>query len=146
MVNCTKEFLITAKKLGILEMLENISAICFNSMKPVLIEYIPEEKLKIKFPVMEIYLNPLKAMQGGFISAAFDNAFGLLCTLSGGTKFVSLDLNTNYNRPIYENDELNIYVYLKYNGKTIVNMYAEAFNNAGDLIATSNTKIMLIKK
>jgi uncharacterized protein (TIGR00369 family) len=137
--------LISIGKEDMLTSLEEITASCFELMQPTLLEYVPNEKLKIKFPVLDMYLNLVKSMQGGFISAAFDNAFGMLCLLSTENKAVSLDLNTNYHKPIYENDQLVISVYLKHKGNTLINMYAEAFNSNDELVATADSKMMFIR-
>lgn len=146
MLKCTEEFLFYAKEQGIEEIISRDIPNCVNVMEPTLLEYVPGERLKIKFPVLDTYLNPFNGMQGGFISAAFDNAFGLLCDMVTMKKAASLDLNTNYHRPIYKDDELIIKVYLKYKGNTIVNMYAEAFNTIDELIATADSKMMIIKE
>lgn len=146
MIKYTEEFLTKAKNQGIEHILDMEMPNCVRTMEPTLLEYAPEEKLEIKFPVMEMYLNLFNGMQGGFISAAFDNAFGLLNHMVTKSKAVSLDLNTSYHRPIYKGDEFTIKVYLKYRGNTIVSMYAEGFNNENELIATSYSKMMIIKE
>jgi len=51
---------------------------CFNFMQGQIIEF-SGERMTIAFPVLESYLNPGGSMQGGFITAAFDNVFGPLC-------------------------------------------------------------------
>lgn len=118
---------------------------CFQFMKPKIIDCVKDERLTIAFPVLEQYLNPSKSMQGGFITAAFDNAFGALCYYSvEGAKITTIDISTSYQRPIFSDDELIIKVYIKLKGKTIVHMTGEAYNKENKLIATANTNIMII--
>jgi acyl-coenzyme A thioesterase PaaI-like protein len=49
---------------------------CFRFMQGRVVEYLPQERLTVAFPVLDEYLNPAGSMQGGFITAAFDNVFG----------------------------------------------------------------------
>ena len=54
----------------------------FEIMQCEIIEYSQEEKSLItKLPVLEQWLNPYGAMQGGMIDAAIDNAVGPLSML-----------------------------------------------------------------
>lgn len=145
MIKYTKEFLANAKKQGIEDVIISKFPNCVDVMEPTFVQYMPDELFEIRFPVLEWYLNPFNAMQGGFISAAFDNAYGLLNKMATRKEAVSLDLNTNYHKPIYKNDTLTVKVYMKHKGNTIVNMYAEAFNNDSQLIATSDSKMMIMK-
>lgn len=136
------------KKLGKEELFpisNGLVSSCFQFMKPEVIEYKPMESLKIKFPVEKIYLNPRLSMQGGFIAAAFDNAFGLLCFISSYNQGASLDLDTNFHKPIYENDDLTITVYLKHKGNTVISMYGEGFNKNEELISTATTNMIFLK-
>jgi len=123
------------------------SANCMASMQGRVIEYIPDKTVTIAFPILENYLNPAGAMQGGFICAAFDNAFGALCMISTQTDaFTTLDLHTKYHKPIYPGDELLVKVYMKSKGRTIVNMLGEALNKQKQLIASSDTTCLLLDK
>ena len=128
---------------GILKVAVNPS--CSATMKQEFVEYVEGESLTCNYPVMEMYSNPRKSMQGGFIAAAFDNTYGpLVVLLSGGINFVNLDLSVNYHKPIYENDTLSVIASVKSKGKTILNLVAEAFNMEKELIASSTTKIFLM--
>lgn len=119
---------------------------CVYIMKPKYIKYKKQESLTLSFPVLEKYLNPLKCMQGGFITAAFDNAFGIFCTVeTGGEAITTIDISTSYQRPIFLGDELIITVYIRQMGNTIVHMYGEAYNKENKLIATANTNVMRIQ-
>lgn len=123
------------------------NANCFEVMKPKIIEYVSKESLTIAFPILEEYLNPDGRMQGGFITAAFDNTFGALCfyEVKDLALPATIDINTSYQRPIFMEDELIITVNIKSMGNTIVHMTGEASNKDGKLVATSTTNIMLLK-
>ena len=119
---------------------------CFLFMQGRLIDYSQNEHLTIAFPVQENYLNPAGSMQGGFITAAFDNVFGPLCHAATGTPATTtVDLYTNYHRPIFAGDELTITASVKSQGKTKIHMVAEAYNKDNKLIATASTNYLYIK-
>jgi len=132
-------------KAGIIK--ENDSPNCVKLMQRKLIEYNEGVSLTCVYPVLEIYSNPRKSMQGGFIGAAFDNAYGALVYLT--TKkmdMATIDLNVSYHKPIYENDRLTVTVYLKALGKTIIHLTGEAFDGQGNLIASSTTNFFMLEK
>lgn len=119
---------------------------CFNFMHGRLVDFSTRERLTIAFPVLESYLNPGGSMQGGFITAAFDNVFGPLCQAATGTKVTTtVDLYTNYHRPIFAGDELIITASIIVKGKTKIHMTAEAYNKANKLIATASTNYVYLK-
>jgi uncharacterized protein (TIGR00369 family) len=120
---------------------------CVELMKREFIEYIVGESVTCAYPVLEIYSNPRKAMQGGFISAAFDNTFGALVYLeTKKIEMATIDLSVNYHKPIFENDKLIVAVNIKSLGKTIIHLTGEAYNNEKNLIATATTNIMILDR
>jgi acyl-coenzyme A thioesterase PaaI-like protein len=120
---------------------------CRDTMKPQFVEYVEGESFTYNYPVLDMYLNPRRSMQGGFIAAAFDNAFGSLVYLTTGRmEMASVDLHVNFQRPIFENDTLTVKVYLKAKGKTIVHAFGDACDQSGNLIATAATNIMLLDR
>ncbi|CFX41896.1 HotDog domain [Syntrophomonas zehnderi OL-4] len=119
---------------------------CFTFMQGRIIDYVAGQSLTVAFPVLPIYLNPARTMQGGFITAAFDNVFGPLCYSATGTpKTTTVDITTSYHRPISEGDELIITAMVKAQGKTKIHMAAEAYNRNKQLIATAATNYIHIK-
>lgn len=110
---------------------------CYGSMQARLLEY-DACKVTVAIPVLENYLNPAGSMQGGFITAAFDNVFGPLCLFATGTpNTTTLDIYTTYHRPIFLGDSLIITATIKAQGGTAIHMTAEAFNQEGKLIASA---------
>jgi uncharacterized protein (TIGR00369 family) len=118
----------------------------FVFMQGRMIDFNGNERLTIAFPVLESYLNPGGSMQGGFITAAFDNVFGPLCQAVTGTKATTtVDLYTNYHRPIFAGDELVITASIIVKGKTKIHMTGAAYNQANQLIATASTNYIYLK-
>jgi Uncharacterized protein, possibly involved in aromatic compounds catabolism len=118
---------------------------CASIMQREFVEYVVGKSVTCVFPVLELYSNPRKSMQGGFIGAAFDNTFGTLVYLA--TKKINMatiDMNITFHKPIYENDRLSITVHIKSLGKTIIHLTGEAFDSLGNLIASANTNITLL--
>jgi len=55
--------------------------------------------LKIRFPILDGYLNPYGVMQGGLVAAAADNTLGPLSMLVAPPN-VTRNLNMKYSRPV----------------------------------------------
>ncbi len=120
---------------------------CYLNMQTQLLNVTSENSVTIAIPVLESYCNPAGSMQGGCISAAFDNAFGPLCILATGTpRTTALNINTSYHRPIFPGDELIITATVKSKGRTMVHILAEAYNREKQLIATANTQYLILNE
>ncbi|MFA6456617.1 MAG: PaaI family thioesterase [Bacteroidota bacterium] len=119
---------------------------CFSVMKAEYIDYESRTMLKITFPVLPEFLNPMKTMQGGFIAAAFDNVIGPLSYLAARATCVSLDMHTNFIRPINVDDQLTITARVVIRGRATMNISAEGVNAKGKLIATCTSHMIVMKK
>lgn len=120
---------------------------CFNYMQGRILDFNEGKSLTIGFPVLMNYLNPAGSMQGGFITAAFDNVFGPLCySATKSTATTTIDIITSYHRPIYEGDELIITATVKTKGRTKIHMTAEAYNRDNKLVATASCDYIKIKQ
>ena len=119
---------------------------CFSMMQGRYIDYEPRMMLKISFPVLTEFLNPMKSMQGGFIAAAFDNVIGPLSYLAARATCVSLDMHTNYIRPVLAGDELTITAKVIIRGRSTMNISAEGVNAKGKLIATCTSHLIIMRK
>lgn len=111
---------------------------CFVSMQAKFVEYESRRSLAVTFPVLEESLNPLRTMQGGFIVAAFDNVFGPLSYLAARVPCVTLNLNTQFIRPIALQDHLTVRATVVSRNAQVLQMTAEAFNSRNKLIATAS--------
>lgn len=118
---------------------------CVKVMQGEFLEYVVGKSVTCIYPALEIFSNPSKAMQGGFIGAAFDNTFGTLVFLA--TKKINMatiDMNVTYHKPIYENDRLTVTVYLRSLGRTLVHLVGESYDTEKNLIASATTTIILL--
>jgi len=117
---------------------------CFTSMKARLISHKNDTELTVLFPVLGSHLNPAGSMQGGIISAAFDNVFGPLCYRASKTPMSAMvHMNTSYHRPVFEGDELTITARVKTKGRRIVHMEGEAYNREKKLVASAHCDYMI---
>ncbi len=120
---------------------------CVKMMQREFIEYVVGKSATFAFPVLEMYSNPRKSMQGGFIGAAFDNTFGALVYLTTNEmNMATIDMNVTYHKPIYENDRLIVTVFLRSLGKTIIHLVGEAYDSKNNLIASATTNITLLDR
>src|SRR5512140_1981701 len=97
-----------------------------------------EHALGITFPVLEESLNPLRTMQGGFIVAAFDNVFGPLSYLAARFPCVTLNLNTQFVRPIEFGDHITVRATVVSRNAQVLQMSGESFSSRNKLIATAS--------
>jgi uncharacterized protein (TIGR00369 family) len=119
---------------------------CFTSMKGEFLEYGSRKSLKAAFPVLEGSLNPQGKMQGGFLTAAFDNVFGPLSYLAARAPCVTLDIHTQFFRGLEAGETVSIVAEVVARGVGSLYMTAEAFNSAKKLVATSHTNLLIVNR
>jgi acyl-coenzyme A thioesterase PaaI-like protein len=72
----------------------------FDFMRGEVLDFDPDSaRLKVRFPVLENYLNPYGAMQGGLVAAAADNTLGPLSMLVAPPN-VTRTLNMKFSHPV----------------------------------------------
>jgi uncharacterized protein (TIGR00369 family) len=118
---------------------------CFTSMKGEFLEYESRKSLRVSFPVTANSLNPQTIMQGGFITAAFDNVFGPLSYLAARGPCTTLDIHTQFIRGIDEGDTLVVTAKVVARGSSTIHMTAEAVNSAHKLVATGSTNLFIVR-
>jgi uncharacterized protein (TIGR00369 family) len=116
---------------------------CFRFMQGEFLEYQPRAMLKARFPVLEESLNPVRKMQGGFITAAFDNVFGPLSYAAARAICSTIDIETHYHRMVDEGDTLLIVGHVLSRGSVIMHLAGEAYNGKGKLVATCSASILI---
>jgi uncharacterized protein (TIGR00369 family) len=116
---------------------------CFRFMDGEFLDYHAREMLKVRFPVKGEMLNPVMRMQGGFITAAFDNVFGPLSYVAARALCSTVDIQTHFLRGIEAGDFLTIQGRVVSRGTTIMHLTAEAFNGKGKLVATSTANMII---
>lgn len=120
---------------------------CAELLHSVPVEIVAGERVSHVFPVIEQFSNVVGSMQGGLITAAFDNVFGHLgYTMSNGRQIATLDISTTYIRPIFPGDQLKISVTAKHHGKTVAYMEGEAVNSQGQTIACAQTHVVFLEE
>jgi uncharacterized protein (TIGR00369 family) len=119
---------------------------CFVSMKAEFVSYESRQSLTVAMPVLEESLNPLRTMQGGFLAAAFDNAFGPLSYLAARAPCVTLNLNTQFIRAVEPGDRLTVHAKVISRGSRVLQMAAEAFNSRNKLVALATAGATVLQK
>jgi uncharacterized protein (TIGR00369 family) len=117
---------------------------CFLAMKAEFVSYESRLSLVVAMPVLEESLNPMRTMQGGFLLAAFDNAFGPLSYLAARAPCVTTNLNAQFIRTITPGDRLTVHARVASRGAQMLHMTAEAFNSKNKLVgvATAGATVM----
>jgi uncharacterized protein (TIGR00369 family) len=100
----------------------------------------------VAFPVTENLLNPVGAMQGGFITAALDNVLGPLSYLAMRSPASTLDIHTQFVRAVSAGDTLMVTAHVVSMGPATLVMTAEARNGRGKLVATATANAIAVRK
>jgi acyl-coenzyme A thioesterase PaaI-like protein len=108
----------------------------FDFMSGELIEFDQQAAcLKIRFPILDAYLNPYGVMQGGLVAAAADNTLGPLSMLVAPPN-VTRNLNMKFSRPVTpELEYIVVDARLKERDDRWLTFNAEIRDQAGQLLA-----------
>lgn len=118
---------------------------CYRWMNITELEYESRTMLKISLIVTEEMLNPMRVMQGGFVTAAFDNAFGPLSYVAARFPCSTLDMHTQYIRPIPVGEVVTITARVISRSPVSMQMSGDAHNSKGKLIATCSSTMIVMK-
>ncbi|MEN8122012.1 MAG: PaaI family thioesterase [Bacteroidota bacterium] len=115
-------------------------------MESEILEYKTGESLKVSFPIKEKYNNPMNVTLGGYFSVFFDLTFGPFSFMEIQGPTTSLDLNVSFIKPVAPADK-NIIIEAKIvsKSKTFINFEGKAFKEDGTLLASSTSRMMVIK-
>ena len=119
---------------------------CFVTMNAEFTAYESRSSLTVTFPVTENILNPVGAMQGGFITAAMDNVMGPLSYLAMRSPASTLDIHTQFVRAVPMGDTLTVTARVLSMGPVTLVMSAEARNARGKLVATATANAIAVGK
>lgn len=100
--------------------------------------------LRVRFPVLERYQNPVGHMQGGMIVTAMDNTMGPLAYALAPPS-ATLTLTTDFIRPVTAEDRhILVVARLEDQTKRFLYLSAEAMNEAGDVLARCTSTMMIV--
>ena len=118
----------------------------FDFMHGELLEFDPQSAhLKVRFPVLEDYLNPYGVMQGGLVAAAADNTLGPLSMLVAPPN-VTRTLDMKFSQPVTPDLE-NIIVKARLqerDGRRLI-FTAEVRDQSGKLLARARALHWIIE-
>ena len=123
-----------------------VPPLSFTDLEGEIIEHKPKESIKISFPLKEKYNNPMNNTLGGYFSVFFDLTYGPFSFMETKAPTTSLDLNVSFIKPVSTKDK-NIIIEAKIvsKGKTFINFDGKAYKEDGTLLASSTSRMMILK-
>ncbi|MDH7452738.1 PaaI family thioesterase [Luteimonas composti] len=117
---------------------------CLLDMQGELVDYEDGRELRMRFPVLPRYRNPLGNMQGGFIVAALDNTIGPFSFLVAPPS-ATASLDTQYLRPVTSADaSITCRAWLVERTRNTLHIHAEARNEAGKIVVLAQSVNQLL--
>ena len=107
-------------------------------------EYVPARSLKASVVVPQQYTNAMHLLQGGFLAAMFDDLIGPLSYLTAGGPTTTLELSTQFMRPVFNGAKLELKAEVRKPGRNAIFIAAEARNEEGKLVATATSTVQVI--
>jgi len=118
---------------------------CFLDMRGVFSSYESRSSLVVLFPMLRESLNPVGVMQGGYLCAAFDNAFGPLSYLAARHPCSTLDLHTQFIRAAQLDEILRVSARVVSRGLNTMLLAGEIESGRGKLIATASANVSVMR-
>lgn len=109
------------------------------------LDYEPRKKLLTSFYIHRMFANPQGTVQGGIISACFDDTFGPLGVATARGPILSIDLHVQFIRPIPVEEKFYITTTVISLSKTTIYMQAEAYNQKGKLLAHASSNQLILR-
>lgn len=101
--------------------------------------------ISIRFKVRPDMTNPHGMLHGGVISGMLDDVIGTtVASLNKPQPFVSINLSVDFVQSARVSDEVIAKARVLRNGRTVVYVQAELFNNAGKLLAVSTSNLVAV--
>ena len=112
---------------------------CLVDMQGEVLDYDDGVRLRMRFPVLARYRNPLGNMQGGFVVAALDNTIGPFSFLVAPPS-VTASLNTQYLRPVTAAEpHVTCEAWLVDRTRNTLHIHAHAINGDGKVFALAQS-------
>lgn len=103
------------------------------------------KELVLKFNIQEWELNPQNSLHGGITASVLDTTFGYLSHYFSENRYVTtISLTTNYLKPIWKNDTIEVHGKIASLGKNIVNLTGEINIPERNIIAATATASFMI--
>ncbi|MGF1533597.1 MAG: PaaI family thioesterase [Bernardetiaceae bacterium] len=120
----------------------NVPAPAYTHFGGELLALVPDERIRIAFPLKAEQENPTGNTLGGMLAVFFDLAYGPFSYFVARGPAVSLDLNTTFVRPLSTTDaRVEIEVWLIEQSKSYLLMEGKAYKSDGRLVATSTSRM-----
>ncbi|MBF6328238.1 PaaI family thioesterase [Nocardia transvalensis] len=107
-------------------------------------EYVPAKSLTATVTVPQQYANAVGLLQGGFLSAMVDDLFGALSYLTARGPTTSLEMTTQYMRPVFPGERLRLHAVVRKAGRAAIFLAAEARNESDKLVATATCTLQVL--
>lgn len=107
-------------------------------------EYVPARSLTATVEVSAQHANAVGLLQGGFLSAMFDNLIGPLSYLTARGPTTTLELTTHFLRSVFPGQRLTLTAEVRKAGRTAIYIAAEAHNADNKLVATAMSTVQVI--
>lgn len=117
----------------------------FVDMNAEIVQYVKNKSITVSFPVLTKQTNPMGFMQGGYIAAAFDNAFGPLSYLVAKKPTTTIDMNIQYIRGVTNNQTVQVIASIEARGFSTIHMIGEMKTSRGKILATATTNLLILK-
>ena len=117
----------------------------FVDMNAEIVQYVKNKSITVSFPVLTKQTNPMGFMQGGYIAAAFDNAFGPLSYLVAKKPTTTIDMNIQYIRGVTNNQTVQVIASIEARGFSTIHMIGEMKTIRGKILATATTNLLILK-
>lgn len=117
----------------------------FIDMNAEITQYVKNKSITVMFPVLSKQTNPMGFMQGGYIAAAFDNAFGPLSYLVAKKPTTTIDMNVQYIRGVANHQTVYVTASIEARGYSTIHMVGEMKTEKGKLLATATTNLLILK-
>jgi uncharacterized protein (TIGR00369 family) len=119
---------------------------CFIASGAKIISHEPNKSLTISFPIREDQTNPVGSLQGGILGSFFDDTFGPLAFKTTQKPCVSIDMTVNFIRQVRPGEIVTIKAEFKSKGRTLLQLYGEAYNDKNKLIATATSNMLIYER
>jgi len=119
---------------------ENQADSIIGMLHPSFVDCDPEEAtLTMSYPAMAWERNPLNVMQGGVVATILDFSIACMAVYYGGSKAVTVSLQTSYLRGCPIDGTLVVKVRVTKPGRTMIHAFAECWEEKtpDKLVATS---------